>query len=51
MAYVIEFLPTALRELQNLPPKIKAQLSRCIAALADAPIPATAKTLRGQHGY
>jgi mRNA interferase RelE/StbE len=51
MAYIIQFLPTALRELEELPAKIKAQVGRRIAALADDPRPATAKMLQGRHGY
>ncbi len=51
MAYRIEFLPTALRELEELPTRIKVQITRRIAALADEPRPAGVKTLQGRHGY
>jgi mRNA interferase RelE/StbE len=51
MAYAIEFLPTALRELEELPARIKTQISRRIAALADEPRPANVKMLQGQHRY
>jgi mRNA interferase RelE/StbE len=51
MAHTIQFLPTALRELEELPAKIRTQVGRRIAALADDPRPVTAKMLQGQHGY
>ncbi len=51
MAYTIQFLPTAARELEELPARFRAQVARRIAALADAPRPPNATTLQGQHGY
>jgi mRNA interferase RelE/StbE len=51
MAYTIEFLPTALRELEALPAKIKVQVTRRIAALTEDPRPAGVKMLQGQHAY
>jgi len=51
MAYAIQFLPTAARELEELPARFRAQVARRIAALADDARPANATMLQGQHGY
>ena len=51
MAYTIELLPTAFRELEELPARIRAQIGRRIVALADERRPANAKMLRGQERY
>jgi mRNA interferase RelE/StbE len=51
MAYTIEFLPSAFKELEALPARIRAQIARRVAALADEPRPANAKMLQGQERY
>ena len=51
MADAIEFLPMAFRELEGLPARIRAQIGRRIAALADEPRPASARMLQGQERY
>ena len=45
--YTIEFLPSAVRELEALPREAQSRVSDAIEALADEPRPSTAKLLSG----
>ena len=50
MAYRIEILPSAERELAELPKKARAQVARRIGSLADNPRPRGSKQLRAADG-
>jgi len=45
--YRIEFLPSAVRELEALPRQAQGQVADAIEALADEPRPSSAKLLSG----
>jgi mRNA interferase RelE/StbE len=47
MGYVIEFVPSAVRELERLPRDTQARISSKIDQLAMNPRPSGAKRLRG----
>ena len=49
MAYGIEFVPSALRELEKVPPDVRRRLVRAINRLATEPRPLGARALRGDR--
>ena len=51
MAYRVELLRTAAKELERLPTEAKQAVRRAIAALADDPRPRGSKKLVGGHDY
>ena len=48
MAYAINFVPSARRELQKLPREVQLKLNQRIDALANDPRPAGTKKLKGE---
>ena len=49
MAYRIELVPSARRELEAVPPDLRRRVVRAIAHLTKEPRPAGARTLRGDR--
>ncbi len=47
----IELLPSAMKELGNLPHNIQRQIAVKINSLAKTPFPASCKVLRGENAY
>ena len=48
--YAVHFFPTAIRQLEQLPTKIRLQISKRIDALAENPRPPGCKLLRDRDG-
>ena len=48
--YAVEFLPIAVRELQNLPAKVRVQVAKRIDSLAGNPRPEGCQKLRDRDG-
>ncbi len=49
MAYRLEFVPSAVRELEKTPPEVRRRLVRAIRQLAHQPRPPGARVLRGDR--
>jgi mRNA interferase RelE/StbE len=49
MAYAIEFVPSAKRQLQKLPREIQLKLNQRIGSLASDPRPIGSKKLKGSE--
>ena len=50
MAYAVEILPTALKELDRLPPIVRQRLIQRVDALATQPRPSGIKRMVGDPG-
>jgi len=50
MAYAIEFVPSARRELVKLPREVQLKLNQSIASLSLDPRPTGSKKLKGSDG-
>lgn len=51
MAYIVQFKPAALRNLERLPTDIQLRIARAIDALAQDPFPPSSKKMRGLDAH
>lgn len=51
MAYIVQFKPAALRNLERLPTDIQLRIARAIDALVHDPFPSGSKKMRGLDAH